>query len=481
VLGASGVAEIGRPIFKTATEVYVQNRERVVYTVTDLGPGDGGKGGVVHKLCLTSRAHTVVKVGGAQGSHGVRTSRGEHFNFSQFGCGTFEGVRTHISTRFVADPNALLNEGELLRNAWQMRDAYDLLTVDERVLCTTPFHRAASQLKELALKGKPRGTIGTGVGEAFLDAELHPELAIRVSDIPKLNLLDRLEAVREHKLAQLAPVIAGGFWDADRAEADEQIARLHDSGLSAWTAERFREMAAKVHIVDGGHLGEKILSKDGAVVVESSHGVLTDRYAGFHPHTSKLRTLPRFTHEMLRESGYGGRVVNVGVTRAYQIRHGAGPMVTEDASMLDSLLPGSNKEENRYQGKVRVGPLDFVSLRYALDACGGPSACDALALTWFDQVQHNGVWKVCEHYHVGAGQETTLPIFHGEDEVRLRRQRGLGAGMGHCKPGITEYTVGDPTSREDWCALAREVVQDALRLPVRMISFGPTEVDKVLL
>ena len=63
-----------------------------IYVVTDLGPGDGGKGGIVHALSRKIDASIVIKRGGAQGSHGVRTSNGESFNFSQWGCGTLEGV-----------------------------------------------------------------------------------------------------------------------------------------------------------------------------------------------------------------------------------------------------------------------------------------------------------------------------------------------------------------------------------------------------
>ena len=54
-------------------------KEKKVFTITDLGGGDGGKGGVVHKVCAVKKAHTVLKVGGAQGSHGVRTTNGESF------------------------------------------------------------------------------------------------------------------------------------------------------------------------------------------------------------------------------------------------------------------------------------------------------------------------------------------------------------------------------------------------------------------
>ena len=34
---------------------------RAVYVITDLGPGDGGKGGVVHAVAKAQRAHTIIK------------------------------------------------------------------------------------------------------------------------------------------------------------------------------------------------------------------------------------------------------------------------------------------------------------------------------------------------------------------------------------------------------------------------------------
>ncbi len=114
-------------------------KDKKLVIETDLGGGDGGKGGVVHKICIETDAHTVVKVGGAQGSHGVRTSAGDVFNFSQFGCGTFEGVRTHISGLFVVDPLALMREGYYLRYEHGIHDILDMITIDREALCVTPF------------------------------------------------------------------------------------------------------------------------------------------------------------------------------------------------------------------------------------------------------------------------------------------------------------------------------------------------------
>src|ERR1700722_14199898 len=110
-----------------------------VYVVPDLGPGDGGKGGVVHKIAQMMRAHTVIKRGGAQGSHGVRTSKGQEFAFSQWGCGTLDGIPTHLSEQMIISPEGLLNEGASLRYRHGIYDAFSLLTVDEEALCTTPF------------------------------------------------------------------------------------------------------------------------------------------------------------------------------------------------------------------------------------------------------------------------------------------------------------------------------------------------------
>jgi adenylosuccinate synthase len=467
----------------------MKKHTKKLFTVTDLGPGDGGKGGVVHKIVNQLGCHTVVKVGGAQGSHGVRSARGERFNFSQFGCGTFDGARTHVSRKFVADPVGLVREGKLLQHAWKIDDVFDMITIDAEALCITPYHGIASRLYEIARKDKPRGTIGVGVGIAYRDAQLHPELAIRAGDLRDIiQYRDKLAAVREQKTRELQKLIsADDFLEQDREIVAEQIALLRSDALVDYTIEHFEEMNRLIKIVDRNYLRREILSQDGTVVVESSHGVLTDSFYGFHPHTSKMRTLPRGTFDLLEECGYDGQVIRLGVTRAYQIRHGAGPMVTHSPEMVDALLPGSNKDENRYQGKVRVGPLDLVSLRYAISACGGPNAFDGIAISWFDQIQRLKTWSVCDHYDGAHDPDFFTP--DGEikvscaDDVRTQyaHQEQLGNLLRGCRPVVTTYDIAPQASREELVDLCASVLKEKLSVPVRMISFGPTEDDKVCL
>lgn len=455
-----------------------------VYHVTDLGPGDGGKGGVVHKISTMMRAHTVIKRGGAQGSHGVRTSRGESFNFSQWSCGTFEGIMTHLSSQMVVSPEGLLNEEEALAYGCGIRNAFDLLTVDAEALCATPYHGIASRLKELARGQNPRGTIGTGVGEAYRYQSRFPNLVIRAGDLASPDIKDRLAAVREQVRQDLGETALEEFLPQDHELAEAEINLLADDGFLDYNVARFREVAKRAKIVDHAYLGEMILSQDGVAVVESSHGVLTDCYLGFHPHTSAIRTLPRFTREMLESAGYTGQIVNIGVTRAYAIRHGAGPLPTNDPAMAERLLCGSHKDENRYQGKVRVGPFDLVLLRYAIEACGGPAAFDGLAISWFDQIQADKAWRISRRYRNATDPDFFSPsgeiiVRDGADDEQLARQEALTQRLSGCTPQIETLAVPSAADRDKLYSLCADVVQHDTKVPVRMVSFGPTEQDKL--
>lgn len=456
-----------------------------VYVVTDLGPGDGGKGGVVHRVATLRRAHTIIKVGGAQGSHGVRTARGRSFAFSQWGCGTFEGIRTHITPRIVVSPVGLINEANALEYEEGIDDPFALMTIDRDALCATPYHGIASQLKELSRGNNPRGTIGTGVGETYRDARRFPGLAIYVRDLSRQDLRDLIVAVRDQMIRDLRPIIQSEMLAEDRPFFEENVALLNDPGLIDYTVDVFRQVAKRANVVDQDYFAREVLGRDGYTVVESSHGILTDNRYGFHPHTSAIRTLPGFARQMLMDAHYDGDIVDLGVHRGYEIRHGAGPMPTADAQMGEALLPGSNKDENRWQGKVRVGPLDLNLMRYAIAASGGTQAYHGLAITWFDQVRLNGEWQVCNRYHDTSDRRFFTP----EGELRFRHfdsdteqmnyQEALTQHLFSCEPVVESIPISKHATDDELFDLCANVIHDRLGIPVRMLSLGPTEREKV--
>lgn len=457
-----------------------------VYIVTDLGPGDGGKGGVVYKIATMTHAHIIIKRGGAQGSHGVQTSQGESFAFSQWGCGTLNGIPTHISNQMIVHPEGLLNEAEMLSRQFGIYNPFDMLTIDEECLCATPFHGIASCLKELSRGKNPRGTVGTGVGEAYRMHQKHPEFSILVRDLKKNDLKERLFSVREYLKQELKPIIEGNFLVEDQSLRDYELSLLYDDSFLDHIFKCFTKVARIAKIVDTNYLGEVILQKTGVAVVETSHGVLTDRVMGFSPHTSAIRTLPSFTNNLIKGSGYTGQIVNLGVTRAYSIRHGAGPIPTEDLEMVNRLLPGSHKQENRWQGKVRVGPMDFVLLNYAIDVCGGPEKFDGLAISCFDQVLGDDNWRICKKYSQSSDnskfftKDGRIIISKSSDENHLDYQTELTQKLLKCSPEIVSVPINPKASKEELFQLCSSVVNPSTGVPIRMLSFGPTELDKFL-
>lgn len=433
-----------------------------LYLVCDLGPGDGGKGGVVHKLTETLRPALILKCGGGQGSHGVFTDGGERFSFSHWGCGTFSGVPTYITPRFTVIPHALLNEGEALRHMG-FSNPFEMLSAAPDALCATPFHAVLSQLYELRRKDRPRGTIGTGAGVAWrMASALGESCALRFGELwDEKTLRRKLERIAERMFEEAEPLRGADFLPADRERVQELYDLIDDrAGYLEWTMDQYRALTRSgVRTVT---LSETLQRYAGCAVAECSHGVLTDAEVGFKPHTSAIRTLPQLNEAMLREAGFAGPVVRLGVTRAYAVRHGAGPMPTADEAMTEQLLPGSAKEENRWQGRIRAGALDLNLLRYAIEVCGGAESFDGLCVTWFDQIIRNGAWKLCDRYAHFSGDYTT-------------------EALNRAVPVIESLPLPADADRGALARFCAETLTAKLGVSVRMVGFGSKAQDKLLI
>lgn len=446
--------------------------KKQIHNVFDLGPGDGGKGGIVQKLAQHHKAHTVVKVGGAQGSHGVVTTRNK-FAFSQWGCGSFDNIPTHITNRMIISPIGLLNEADALRYTG-ITDAFDLLTIDERAICATPFHGIVSRITEMSRKDKPRGTIGTGVGQAFRD-----QIKLTAAELlDRKSIINKLTAIRDHQIQSLNWINNCDFWDSDKSFVNLEYHILKENSFLDHVIDEFCKVGKQLvnAIVPFDHLEREILTKNGSIVVESSHGVLTDSVVGLCPHVSAIRTLPALTTQLFEK--FDGEIVNVGVHRAYSIRHGAGPLPTSDKKEIDSLLPGSHKESNRFQGDVRVGPLDLNLLKYAINKCGGPQSINYLAITWFDQIVKRGIWGLCDKYEFPEINKKYFTdngnIIH--QNLNNEEQQELTNELFKAQPVVYVKAIdGDRDSQHELC---HNELFKHLQIPVKLVSFGPLTSDK---
>ncbi|WIN00915.1 adenylosuccinate synthetase [Actinoplanes oblitus] len=380
--------------------------------VVDLGYGDAGKGTVVDALCGRRAVRAVLRFnGGAQAAHNVVTDDGRHHTFSQFGSGTLRGVPTHLTRFMIVDPLALAAEAAALGNP------FHLLTVDGDALLATPWHRAANQRRE---RSDRHGSCGMGVGETVAYALSSPE-APRVADVlAPARLRRRLALLRD-------------------------AYELHDIPLDA-VVDAFTAFGRTVRIVDDRHT-DRLLA-EGPCVFEGAQGVLLDEWRGWHPHTTWSTT----TFDNVTRLCSSFR--RLGVVRTYTTRHGAGPFVTEDATLR---LPEAHNGHGAWQGPFRTGHFDAVAHRYAVTVAGG---VDELAVTHLDVPGREPGLRICTSYR---GADRIVPGAHRD----LAHQAALTSWLFRAEPAGL-HRPGD------WAGAIGEL----LGAPVTLESYGPRAADK---
>lgn len=442
-----------------------------------LGYGDEGKGTWTDYLARTGPVHTVVRFnGGAQAGHNVVLPDGRHHTFAQLGSGSFvRGVNTHLSRFMLLNPLRLLREDDELR-ALGVTDALARTSVDRRTLVTTPFQVSANRLRELARGDARHGSCGMGIGETMSDWLAHGDDVVFAGDLLDPAALGRkLRHVRDLKLEQLREVFAA-LPETDAVARERRI--LFDPEVVETCVRAYVHLAGLVRLVDDAYL-RTLLDLAGAVVFEGAQGALLDEWRGFHPYTTWSTTTFKNALTLLDEQQYDGEVVKVGLLRGYMSRHGAGPFVTE-APGLRPFFTDPYNVTNDWQQGFRVGPFDAVAARYAIDVSGRP---DMVAVSHLDQLAAAPEQRIAVAYRYHGDDPDVTAYADVEDGlvVRLRPsptpedldyQARLTRIVERCEPVYR-------TVRCDRDAFL-ETVQDELRVPIGLVSSGPTCRDKAV-
>lgn len=443
--------------------------------VTDLGYGDAGKGSMVDYLARGQGNSLVVRHnGGPQAAHNVVAPDGRHHTFAQFGSASFvPGSRTHLSRFMLLNPFNLMAEAEHLVSLGE-EDILSRITVDREAMVITPWHIAANRIRELVRGGGRHGSCGQGIGETKFDSIHFPEEALKVKDLNDPAVVRRkLAWTRNLKQIQLAEIV-GELPDLEQSERELEVLRSID--LVDFAADFYQEFCRKVKVVDGSSLGDMIKNAD-LTIFEGAQAVLLDEDYGFHPYTTWSVTTQENALTLLDEAGFVGGVTRLGLTRAYMVRHGAGPFVSEDEN-LSRLVPDKHNANNDWQHGFRVGHLDFVALRYALLANGG---VDELAVTNLDRLADAKGWAFVEGYDLPEAHRTSpyfTDIANGVaagirvgPKNRRDYQETITNVLLRSRPVLSKADTEDP---EQYL----ETIERKLGVRIGYTSWGPTAREK---
>jgi len=294
------------------------------------GFGDEGKGKVVSYLCSLNKKSLVVRFsGGQQAGHHVMLENGSEHVFSNFGSGGLQSIPTYWTKYCTFDPVGVLNELDILKTK-----VNPILYVDKKCPLTTTYEKAYNI--EVNKLGRKHGSCGVGVGQTFQREEDHHSILFEDIHYPsilkiKLNLLAQYYSMH--------------------------LAENHtDKFLSS--CEKIRQ-SKNIICCDDIYKTIEILQPS-TLIFEGSQGLMLDQNFGFFPHVTRSNTGSKNILEM----GFKPEVWLV--TRAYQTRHGNGPMTTE---YIESKIEDNAYEKNDYnefQGYFRKGILDLDLINYAI-------------------------------------------------------------------------------------------------------------------
>jgi len=291
--------------------------------------GDEGKGKVVSYLCSQSPNSLVIRYcGGQQAGHHVVLRSGLDHVFSNFGSGTLQGCDTYWSQYCSVDPIGILNEYDVLAN----KGIVPTLFVDERCPVTTPYDK---QYNIMLNNANHHGSCGVGVGQTIQREQDNYSLLFGDLYFPAI-LKIKLELIRKYY--------------SFKTYFDEFINSCID--LS-----KMKNIIPVPNIPNSTHYSNFIF--------EGSQGLLLDQHYGFFPHVTRGDT----GIVNIQKMGFEPQEIFL-VIRAYQTKHGNGPMTNENLSC--NIQPNSYEKnfDNGLQGKFRTAILDLDLVKYAIYKSG---------------------------------------------------------------------------------------------------------------
>ncbi|MCE2656812.1 MAG: adenylosuccinate synthase [Rubrivivax sp.] len=420
--------------------------------------GDEGKGKVVD--WLTTHAQAVVRFQGGHNAGHTLVIKGVKTALQLIPSGIMrEGVACYIGNGVVVDPSHLLSEIQRLEAIGV--DVRSRLFISESCPLILPFHvavdKAREALRETSGSGKI-GTTGKGIGPAYEDKVARR--ALRVQDLkhPERFAAKLRELLEWHNVSLTGPL---------KAEA-LQFQPIFDAAMAA--AEQLKPMLADV-----GYALHRAHGAGHNILFEGAQGTLLDIDHGTYPFVTSSNCV---AGNAAAGSGLGPQMLQyiLGITKAYTTRVGGGPFPTE----LPIDVPGSvghhlstvGQERGTVTGRARrCGWLDAAALKRSMIINGISGLC----ITKLDVLDGLDEIKVCTGYRLN-GQFTDILPLDADDITACEPVYESFPGWTQSSAGVTSWDALPAAARR-----YLERVQDAIGVPIDMISTGPDREHTIVL
>lgn len=340
--------------------------------------GDEGKGKIVDFLSQKNFDVTVRYQGGDNAGHTICINDSV-FKLNLIPTGILTSKNIAVLTHgVVINLNTLLNEITYLEK--QGVSIKNRLFISHNAHLVLPFHTQYDSLIETLNNKDSIGTTKKGIGYAYSDKIKRINLQVKDLFNPslcrkKLSILGQY--YNKFFLEHSVPTI----------NLEEEITKILQHAL-----------VIKPFVCDTNKLLRNAVNSNKKILLEGAQGVLLDIDYGNYPFVTSSSVANFYTNTGLNYSD----IANViGVVKAYSTRVGNGVFVTEieEENIADKI-----REKGREYGTVtgrkrRIGWLDLVALKYAINLCGIKS----IAVTLVDVLSVVERIKVCVEYKYSEG------------------------------------------------------------------------------
>lgn len=411
--------------------------------------GDEGKGKVVD--FLAPKYDIVARFqGGPNAGHTLEFDGIKHV-LHQIPSGIFrDKLKNVIGNGVVLDPVVLKKEIEGLKK-FNIKFSENLF-VSKKATIILPTHKLLDAAYEKSKGDKKIGSTLKGIGPTYQDKI--GRVAIRVGDILSPDFKDKYTTLVGKHLSIL------NYYSYDVSELPELEKTFFDA------VEFFKQL----NLVETEYEVNEALISGKKVLAEGAQGSLLDIDFGSYPFVTSSNTMTSGAC-----SGLGVAPVRIGevfgIFKAYCTRVGSGPFPTE---LFDATGEEMRREGNEFGSTTgrprRCGWIDLPALKYSIMINGVSQLfmMKADVLNIFDEI------KVCTHYELEDGTKIDKLSFDlGEKNVTPKYTilKGWKQSLNH----VTSYAEFPEELRT-----YTEFLEQALEVPIRMISVGPDRKQTIL-